>query len=288
MSNGTSRQAWSLIAVLLAATGCASTSEYAKFAQAGSAYASALDHVLIAAAQTSVDATSERLLQDDAVSNQDLKSYRSLSDVDEERLVTIGKLRAHTHLLAAYFRLLGDFANTDASARAEAAVGAVVDSLSSLGGQLRARRSALNQETLAGVTPLVVGAKVNAALKKELERRKETIRLELQTQEALLGELAAEIDHDVRVTRDAKEQRVVIAPLLEPKPIANASAWADNRRAILTSRSALDELANGKDAGTELRTTFEDLVSGKVTLGRIDALLASIDGLLSVAASLTR
>src|SRR5262249_52879593 len=117
---------------------------------------------------------------------------------------------------------------------------------------------------------------------------KDTIRLELKTQEVLLAQLTAEIDHDVRITRDAREQRVVIGPLLESKPVANGSAWAENRRAILSSRSTLDELANGNDAGIELRATFEDLVSGKVTLGRIDALLASIDGLLSVAASLTR
>src|SRR5262249_11924520 len=170
MSLGSSRRAGLLAVVLLASTGCAATSEYAKFAQAGSDYASALDHLLIAAGQTSVDATSERLLQDDAVSNQDLKSYRTPSHVDEERPVPIAKLRAHAHLLAAYFRLLGDFATSDASARAEASVGAVVDSLNRLGGQLRSRGSVPNSETLAGAAPLVVGARVNAALKRELER----------------------------------------------------------------------------------------------------------------------
>src|SRR5262249_1541140 len=125
-------------AVSLVVTGCASTSEYARFAQAGSAYAAALDHLLVAARPTGIDATSQRPRRADAGKNQDLGRYQALAAIDTARLATIGRLRTHAHLLALYFGLLNALATSDAPERLSASIGGVADSLNSLGNQLRA------------------------------------------------------------------------------------------------------------------------------------------------------
>lgn len=49
--------------------GCATTQEYAGFAQAGLSYAAAVDRLLVASRATTIHATSNRLLRDDALSN---------------------------------------------------------------------------------------------------------------------------------------------------------------------------------------------------------------------------
>jgi len=92
--------------VVILTAGCASTKQYAGFAQAGTVYTVAVDRLLVTAGNTGIDATSERLLQDDALKNQDLDSYQKLSSVDVERLAIIGHLRTHAQLLGHYFRLL--------------------------------------------------------------------------------------------------------------------------------------------------------------------------------------
>jgi len=276
-----------IVAALLLATGCASTTEYARFAQAGSAYATALDHLLVAAGTTGIDATSERLLQDDAEKNQDLASYQAMTAIDTDRLATIGRLRTHAHLLAIYFGLLNALATSDAPERVAASIGGVADSLNSLGNQLRAGPF-VRGDVVAGTTKLAVRSSTKAALRRELDQRKDTIRLELMTQELLLTKVAEAITHDLQIVRAAREQRLVIAPLVDAAKITRPDDWVANRRKILTTQAAIDELARASDAGAELRRAFEDLISGRATLARIDALLTSVDGLLSVAASITR
>jgi len=273
---------------LVASMGCATTSEYARFAQAGSSYAAALDHLLVAAGTVGVDATSERLLQDDAVKNQDLASYQSLTAIDADRLATIDRLRTHARLLSLYFGLLGDLAETRSPERIQSAITGVADSLNRLGTQLRQGPFVGNAIGAGDAARLVVSARVKAALKHELEERKETIRLELTTQEVLLGKLSQAIAHDLSIVRSAREQRLVINPLTDTSPITRPDDWIANRRKILTSQSTLEELARGSDAGAELRRAFEELISGRASLARLDALLTSVDGLLAVAASITR
>ena len=47
--------------------GCGAPKQYGRFAQAGSAYTAAVDRLLVTAARTGIDATSERLLHDAAL-----------------------------------------------------------------------------------------------------------------------------------------------------------------------------------------------------------------------------
>jgi hypothetical protein len=56
-----------------ASTGCATTQEYVGFAKAGSSYAAAVDRLLVVSRDTTIDATSNKLLQNDVLANLTLE-----------------------------------------------------------------------------------------------------------------------------------------------------------------------------------------------------------------------
>ncbi|WP_223269725.1 hypothetical protein [Nostoc sp. 'Peltigera membranacea cyanobiont' 213] len=87
-----------IIFVLIASitTGCRSTDEYKKFANAGSQYTNAVDKLLDTASNIRIDTTSEQLLRNDRILNQTIEDYQKLAQVDEERLEVLGKLVQNT------------------------------------------------------------------------------------------------------------------------------------------------------------------------------------------------
>jgi hypothetical protein len=263
--------------------GCASTKPYARFAQAGTTYASAVDRLLETAGNVAIDATSERLLQDDVIKNQDVDSYSRLSNIDRERLAVIGRLRGHTRLLARYFVLLNELSTSEKPESVQQAFGRVVEDLNALGKQLRESELAPNEDAFTSLTELMVGFAIRGSLKEELNKRKDAIQLELKTQEELLKALTDAIQHDLTIINQAQEQRIVIEPLIADTPIGSPDAWIADRRMILISQASVEELANASDAARELRETFEDLVTGKLNLQRLNTLLADLESILAVA-----
>lgn len=98
MKNTTQKIGFFLLVAALVLSGCKSTQEYANLAQAGTNYTTAMDNLLVATIDISIDVTSEQLLQDDALVNQKVEDYQRLSKPNEELLRTIQKLRDHTQL----------------------------------------------------------------------------------------------------------------------------------------------------------------------------------------------
>ena len=285
----TRRDLWG-VAILawmaLSFAGCASTQPYAKFAQAGTVYVTAADKLLLAAGNVSIDATSERLLQDDAMQNLDADQYRQLSQVDVERLEIFGRLRTHIRLLGRYFLLLNQLATSEAPDRIEKQIGEVADGLNSLGKQLRESPLITNEKEVTAITGLTMGFAIRGRLKEELNRRKDTIQVEIKTQEEMLRALGRTLQHDLTIINQAREQRWVIVPLISPAPIANPDAWIDRRRTILTSSLRLTELDTAADAARTLRESFENLVGGKLSVESVDTMLTDMEGILAVAESI--
>jgi hypothetical protein len=262
---------------------CDSQRRYAGLAHLGSLYADALDRLLVAASDISVDATSERLLQDRQLSLVDSASYRKLSDIDVERLKILNGLRGHAQLMGRYFAALNDLASSDAPRRAGAATDGTIDNLNALGQQLRGSNLIPAKSVFTSLTKIVVGGAIRGALRDELSRRGETIRIELKTQEELLRALAADVKHDLTITKAIREQRLVIDPLVSPNPIANPDAWIANRRAVLNLTSSADELATASTAVGKLREAFESLMSGRLDADRISGLEGDFQALLALA-----
>jgi len=128
-----------------------------------------------------------------------------------------------------------------------------------------------------------VGGAIRGALRDELEARGPAIQKELKTQEELLRALGAALKHDLTVTREIREQRLVIEPLLDPKAIGNPDAWIANRRAVLNLASTADELASASSAVKGLREAFESLMSGQLDPERIQSLQDDFGTLLAFA-----
>jgi hypothetical protein len=274
--------------------GCKASRESANLAKAGTTYAAAMDSLLVAAATIEIDTTSERLLQDDALSNQTLSQYQNLSAEDEKLLQVITQLRAHVALLARYFELLLQLATSDAPARISEAIG---DDKSGVIGNLNTVASGLRGSGFIGptgaavagpISSVVVGGLIRGALKDELNARKDTIQKELLLQEQLLQALSERITHDLEITKETREQRLVIAPLTAAAPISNPDVWIVNRRSVLTMKMTAEQLTTASADVRKLREAFEDFVAGKLTFERVDSLLTDFNTLLTIAEKLKK
>jgi hypothetical protein len=281
-----------LVLFITFSTSCKSTKEYANLAQAGTTYATAMDRLLFATQDIEIDATSERLLQDDALSNQSLTNYRNLSNENEKTLKLIVLLRAHVKLLSRYFGLLYELATSNAPERAKKAIGTektgIIGNLNAIGAEIRGTGVVTGGAAAAAgpITAAIVGGKIRGALKDELNARRETIERELVLQEELLKFLSTQINHDLAVIQETREQRLVIGPLTSTTAIASPDVWINNRRSVLTMKLTAQELATASDNIKKLREAFEDLVSGKLTLDRVNSLLADFESLLTIAEKL--
>jgi hypothetical protein len=104
----------------------------------------------------------------------------------------------------------------------------------------------------------------------------------------MLKALSEAIQHDLTITNQAREQRLVIDPLIATTPIAKPDEWISNRRMVLTSQTTIAELGRASQAAGELRNVFEDMVAGKLDLPRVNALLIDLESVLSVAEAINR
>lgn len=274
-----------IIAIAIATTclsACRSTDEYKKLAEAGTNYYNALNQLLDLAVETRIDESSEELLLQDRENNQTSDDYNDFSDSDRNRIDLINRLKKHNSLLSKYFKLLQDLAGSDAPDRTQTAIGGVVDNLNTIGKTLRTSNLIENKEVFQGIGKLIVSSKIRGALKEELEKRNQTIMLELKTQQELLDALSTQIKGELKGIQDRQELRLVINPFLEPTPIADEDAWIATRRELLTQEVTAAELENASQALGDFQNIFQDFVEGQSSSGRINALLTDIENLLSV------
>nr|VFJ99646.1 MAG: hypothetical protein BECKLFY1418A_GA0070994_11031 [Candidatus Kentron sp. LFY] len=273
-----------LVGIIL--TGCAGTpkSEYTAFAQAGSQYAAAIDKTLIAAGVAQVDATSWALVKakgkhpNRVVTDRD---YTGRTDVDKERLKIISDLRAHAKLLGRYFGHLESLATSDEPEKTKTAIEGVVAGIDKLkaDGNLPAVTSAL-----PAFGKLGVDLKIRAALKEELDARKDVIREELELQEKLLQTLTGQISHALESTNEKQEKLLVKDRIMNPQKLEgrDAEKWVSTRRDIIYLPTMIEEISSASDAARTMRESFEALLSGEDAMGRINALIVEIESILAV------
>lgn len=303
-----------VVVLAIWAMGCASTSEFAKFAQAGSTYALAMDGLLVASGNMAIDANSERLLdykndlhvnylkKADQLSQrqkeQKLKEmltelgnkYSEISSDDQKRLKLVGELRDHAALLKKYFDFLNRIATSDAPAQIQSKTSDVLKELFELGDKLRvsdllpARDKA--ELVLSAFSKVAVSFAIRGVLREELENNN-VIQRELATQEKLLKALSASLQHHLNVIRNQQELRVKNL-YVNPTPISNQEDWISKRRRLLTMPTTVTELETAGSAAGQVNQAYKDLVSGKITMARLNALIAEVEDILAVAIALSR
>jgi len=270
---------WVLFFVALA-SGCATPprSEFTTFAQAGTGYAVAIDKLLTAAGTAQIDATSWQMVVQKQLTVMDANTYRTWAKEDVARLEQINRLRQHAYLLGQYFGLLESLATSDAPERTKIAITGVVSELEKLRPQTPDPVSALPQ-----ISSIAVDLRIRTALRDELETNKEVIRQHLAIQEQLLASLTEQIKHALSLSKSSQEQVLVIEPLVSQSILKDPQQWVLTRRQVMYTALTVEEVAKAGKTATKLREAFEGLLTGEVTIGRLNALITDIEGLLSVA-----
>jgi hypothetical protein len=279
------------VAMLTLATGpsCRTTEQYAGYAQAGSAYASAMDKLLVATTQTSIDKHSEQLLtaRGTAATAPPLfgSDLTKLNAEDTAMVALISRLRTHTQLLGSYFGKLNDLATSkDPTAMATSAEG-LATAINGLGDKLRGQ--SLVSIPVSPITNLVVSAKIRGALNRELTARQSLIRREIRTQQDLFKALSDKIKQDVAVINNAQFDRLVNKPISGPV-LSDGDKWIRNRQTILTRSLVVDQLTDAGRAANKLQEAFEELIRGGDTRTKINSVLTDVQTLTSVTESLTK
>jgi hypothetical protein len=267
------------VILLSVVTGCATPkTEFSTFAQAGGAYAVAVDKLLGAAGAAQVDSTSWSMVADKEDGTWNTANYKKLNEADLYRLQEIKRLSWHAQLLGQYFGMLESLATSDAPQQTKDAIGGVIKGLQILNLQLPQGVPAL-----PAIGEAVVDLKIRQALQDELNARKEIIRAELYLQEKLLKVLSGDITHALKSQRQKQEETLILKPLSERGALTDPEKWVAARHKIVFANRAVDELSQASQVATKLRQAFESLLSGEVTVGRLNALITDIQALLLIA-----
>lgn len=280
------RQTFVLFAVVATlSTGCRYQKEYSKITEAGNQYSTAVDQLLTKASELQVNASSEELLSDDKASIQTQENYENYKKQDQEMLQVIGDMRKHNQFLHKYFQKLQQLANSNAPQQTQAEIDGIVGNIQTISSRLKTTSFfGNNQGLLGGVGKLVIDAKINGALRKELEKRDNTILQELTIQQEMLEKLKGFMKHRIVIIQNARELRQLIRPLVAKEPIPDGAAetWIEDRRQILFFDEHITEIENASSALGEFEEVYKASVEGNINSERLNDALEDINNFLAL------
>ncbi len=243
-----------------AGAGCVSSVDTAAVATAGGAYAAAMNRLMLATGRVAVDASSERLLQEDTSASQTLEAYRRVAAADAHRLDLLERLRDHNRLIGRYFAMLGEWADAPEAAAIRERLRGISQSLKETTAELRALPDFPPDATGPPAAPRAsfLGGRPEDELRRDAPR----LRSAFRAQEALLGGLVTGVRRDFEVIRQAQEQRLVIEPLLSQDAARNPASWTMARRELLLLAVTIRELEKALALAGRLTTEIDALLKG--------------------------
>ena len=276
----------------LFAAACASTTPATipnarRVASAGAAYGKAIDALIAATEETSVDADSARLLSEaQGLSREDRRALLQKHASAADLVVELERLRKHARLLTRYFEALGNLADDTVDTNAGKEIGSVADALNSAGKALSGSKllSSAGTDALTEGTKLIVRGVRSGALSKELTLRADAINQELRLQQALLDALRRKVEADLASIATLGRERDITRPFLDSL-IADERAWIALRRSYLLAPRKVEALSEASDAASKLRSAWAGFVEGKFDEAARAALLADLDSILAFAES---
>lgn len=261
------------------ASGCRSTDEYKKFAEAGNNFAETTNSLLIDAEKITINTTSERILNDrknsgefqssDEAAKNFVARYTKLSNEDKNRLELIKELRRHNQFLQAYFNKLIELAGSGSPDRSKAAVESIASNLQNSGSKL-VGLSPIKIDRLPSVTKIVLDARIRGALREELEKRKSTIYQEITLQEKILKQISESVETDITALRDLQEYRLVLKPLTRSAEV-DEETWITTRYEVMTRNAeVVSKIKDASDQLTKFKELFIASIEGDLTSKRLD------------------
>jgi hypothetical protein len=272
--------------LLLAGCGGASISEYQQFAQAGIAYAAALEKLFEAATIIHINADSERLLANDTQTiPTDSEAYKNQTEAVDAWIDLISRARNHSNLLKRYFGTLNELATSNAPQQAKSAGEKIGSEIAKFSTEL------INKAPTFGsifgiVADIALKTQIQGALRNELQAREKTIRSALKIQEELIAFFEIKLTEDLKLIKERRLNRYVRLPYISNQAITNPDAWIDRRRMELLVASRIDELGRAKVASAGFSEAFDSVLTNELTLERTRLLLADIEDFLKAAEKL--
>lgn len=272
--------------LLLVSCGGASISEYQQFAQAGTAYAAALEKLFEAATIIHINADSERLLANDTQATPpDAKAYKDQTDEVEIWIDLISRARNHSSLLKRYFDTLNELATSNAPQRAKSAGEKIGGEIAKFSTELINKAPTLGN-VFGIVADITLRTQIQGALRNELQAREKAIRSALKIQEELITFFEKKLAEDLKTIKTRRLNRYVRLPYISSQAIANPDVWIDKRRMELLVAARIDELGKAKVASASFSEAFESVLTNELTLERTRLLLADIEAFLKAAEKL--
>jgi hypothetical protein len=261
----------------LAAAGSAYSAAFPAFsAQLGSAYITINNDQAIITHAIPVDAETAKaqILRQDA----DLKAY----------LTTLDKLNAQATILGAYFNAMGQLAGSNPSDQIVSSADGLVQQLSAANDALgKSKISSLPDaktiNDLAGpVINIVVAHFQVKALNRHLEEHAQVVNRALALQEKAIDAMTKQLSSALVGDDQFRETKQVVSPYLA-KDLPES--WAADRTAYIQSSVTLQSTDAAKNAITELRSTFQDVVANNSSPLDFNGLLDAIGAMAAYANS---
>ena len=286
---------WRLSIVAITSTSLiacgASVDEYKKFASAGKVYSNAVDSLLASSSRIFINANSEVLLRSDSqVPAVDAKRLSDISKIDDNWLVLIARMRKHNELLKRYFASLESLADSNAPEEARKATEGIFASLESVSTAIQGSPLITKSigKALSVIPEIIISQQIKGALRGELQQRKESIYRELILQGFVLKLLTSQLQGDLGVIRNNRDERLIYKPYVSAVPIGNKDAWLDQRRDIRDLTLSVEAINTANQASEDFKQAFQLLLEDKFTVSRANAFLAEVDSLLKVAEGLKK
>ena len=266
--------------------GCVSAAPYRELAAAGATCSKTVVSLTRAAEALAIDASSERLLQDDALANADHETLRRFDAEDAARGAVLDRLAGHARLTGRYFTLLGGLVDGAPGRATLAALDAAADALDEAGAALRGTAPAGEVRAARSAGAATLGFHGRALARREVETRAAVIERELATQGEVVATIGAAMRHDAEIVAAARAHRLVVEPLLAEAPVADADGWIAERRARSARATAGAELAAAKRAVENLRAAVAAVAARQPALDRLEEVAADAEAVRAALAAL--
>lgn len=295
--------------VVLLLSGCASTETIQRVetvGEAGQSYSKAVQGLLDQAQTVLVDTSSLELLINRRDAMPTAEELQQLSQEQKDAWASARRsqladldrgIRGNLHemrliarqvaLLGNYFQTLENLAQSKAPETFAEEIEKTVQSLDGLSQSLSGtdlfKNSKADEDLAGGISGLVVREVQAGMLRRELERRKDTIAQILRIHEALLAALEAQIGSDLALTRQNQYERTVADPYADITQTLGEddTAWIDARRKLLSEPSMVQAVRDAADAAGKLRQAWALALENRLTPEDVSAVLAEVEPILA-------
>jgi hypothetical protein len=273
------------VLVVAVTTGCRSTSEYKKLADAGNEYTNAVDKLLVVATNSYIEIDSLFLLEQASglrgageLSDEDTrelkKTFRLSNETGKKRIELYKAIREHNKLLGEYFQVLGKLADSKSSTSLQGKITTIVSNLTGTGkiitSAVNSVASSLNLPAFKPSINSPVSSEFTGALRSELEQRKDVIMREIIIQKEILEVMGDLMETDARyISKKAEDS---LRDQLIDQDISSEDAralWIENRRNLLTMDTTAKELREASQALSNFQAVFQAFIEGKSNLDQL-------------------